>query len=316
MNSAWETTSCRPPAPEPSSGSTARSARSRLRRCSASRSTPTRSGRAAWSTRHGLADFEARIDAEHPPVTGDVSVGEALRPRVGDAVFEALDRSPCSAASTQEMPTVSRSMPAPHSSPDGGAIGRVACGPRCEPRSTLPRPQPPGPSSTESRAAIAASSTPWSPSSAIGCGSANPPPALEREGDAVGGHHRHRRRHSADRVVLATPGWVTAGLIAPYASTAAGMLADLVYGDAVLVTFVVADLGDRSATSPARATSCRAHRGCSRPPAPGHRRSGRTTTTANTPILRVSAGRSDDDRWISMDLDAVVAQTHRRARGS
>ena len=46
-------------------------------------------------------------------------------------------------------------------------------------------------------------------------------------------------RFPADRVVLATPAWITAGLVAPFAPTAATTLADLVYGDAVLVTYVV-----------------------------------------------------------------------------
>ncbi len=38
----------------------------------------------------GVADFAARIDFIHAPLQGDASVGEVLRPRVGDEVFERI----------------------------------------------------------------------------------------------------------------------------------------------------------------------------------------------------------------------------------
>ena len=108
-----------------------------------------------------------------------------------------------------------------------------------------------------------------------------PATTLERDGDrwAVVTDRGH---HVAERVVLATPGWVTAGLIAPHAPTAAHVLADLVYGDAVLVTFVVSTSGLDSDLQGSGYLVPRP-RGCSRRPVRGPRRSGLTTTMASTP---------------------------------
>ncbi|MGB0996515.1 MAG: FAD-dependent oxidoreductase, partial [Acidimicrobiales bacterium] len=36
----------------------------------------------------GVADLAARVDIEHEPLARDASVGEVMRPRVGDEVFE------------------------------------------------------------------------------------------------------------------------------------------------------------------------------------------------------------------------------------
>ena len=38
----------------------------------------------------GVADLAARVDIEHEPLARDASVGEVMRPRVGDEVFERL----------------------------------------------------------------------------------------------------------------------------------------------------------------------------------------------------------------------------------
>ena len=122
----------------------------------------------------GLADFEARIDAEHPPLVGDASVGEVLRPRVGDAVFEALIDPLLGGINAGNADGLSINAGAAQLAEAArtGVRSERPCGPRSMRHRLLRRAR----YSTGSLAATAASSMPWSPNSMAGCGLANRPP--------------------------------------------------------------------------------------------------------------------------------------------
>jgi len=112
---------------------------------------------------------------------------------------------------------------------------------------------------------------------------------------------------SATEVVLTTPGWVSAALLAPHAPEAAAVLAGLAYADAVLVTFVahrdqVAHELDGAGFLVPRdqgllmtACSVSSYKW-------EHYDDGEHV------IMRVSAGRTDDGRWLTMSTDEVVAE--------
>ena len=111
----------------------------------------------------------------------------------------------------------------------------------------------------------------------------------------------------ADRVVLATPAWITAGLVASGSPSAAAMLADLEYGDAVLVTFVVAKGGIEHALDGS---------GFLVPRGEGLLMTACSWTSSKWAhyddgthaILRVSAGRSDDPRWLDLAPADLVSR--------
>ncbi len=252
----------------------------------------------------GLADFEARIDAEHDPLDGDASVGEVLRPRVGDAVYEALIDPLLGGINAGNADGLSIDAGAAQLADAARAGGSLRDALRAQVDAAQAAAAGPVFNGVEggNRRIIDALVAELDGRVRLG----EPATALEREGDGwvVA---TDTGRYPADRVVLATPAWVTAALIAPYASTAAGTLADLAYGDAVLVTFVVPTSGLESDLNGSGYLVPRSQ--------------GLLTTACSWSsskwdhyddgehaILRVSAGRSDDDRWLSMELDEVVAQ--------
>jgi len=253
----------------------------------------------------GLADFEARIDAEHPPLVGDASVGEVLRPRVGDAVFEALIDPLLGGINAGNADGLSINAGATQLAEAARAGGSLRAALRAQvdaAQAVAAGPVFNGVAGGNRRIIDALVAELDGGRVRLG----EPATALERDGDrwAVVTDSGH---HVAERVVLATPGWVTAGLIAPHAPTAAHVLAGLVYGDAVLVTFVVSTSGLDSDLQGSGYLVPRSQ--------------GLLTTACSWSsskwahyddgehaILRVSAGRSDDDRWLSMPIDRVVDQ--------
>ena len=107
--------------------------------------------------------------------------------------------------------------------------------------------------------------------------------------------------------MLATPAWITAGLIAPFAPTAATTLAELVYGDAVLVTYVVDKAGLQHDLAGSGFLVPRSEgllmTACSWASSKwDHYDDGRHA------ILRVSAGRTDDRRWLDLDPAQLLDQ--------
>ncbi|MEM8707535.1 MAG: protoporphyrinogen oxidase [Actinomycetota bacterium] len=252
----------------------------------------------------GVADLEARIDLEHEPLVGDASVGEVLRPRVGDEIFDRLVDPLLGGINAGYADGLSIEAGAPQlfaAAKAGGSLRTVL------------------------RAQVdAAQATAAGPvfNGVVGGNRRIVDTLVEqlgprvRVGERVVGLDRdgaswvvatETDRLPADRVVLATPGWVSAGLLAPHTPTAAATLADLAYGDAVLVTFVV----DRAGLDHDLAGS-----GFLVPRSEGllmtacswasskwhHYDDGRHA------ILRVSAGRTDDRRWVDLDPTQLLGQ--------
>ena len=115
-----------------------------------------------------------------------------------------------------------------------------------------------------------------------------------------------QRTFSTDAVILATPAWVTGQLLEPYSATAANLLKSINYADVVLATFVLplncmarpldgsGFLVPRSeglvTTACSWASSKWQH----------YQQSGKV-------VLRVSAGRIDDRRWVDLNHFELAA---------
>ena len=252
----------------------------------------------------GLADFVARVDQPAAPLVGDASVGEVLRPRVGAEVFERLidpllgginagnaDRLSIETGAAQladaareggSLRDVLRARVAENVAAAGGPIFNGVRGGNRRIIDALAEELGDHVRLRTSADALERNGTSW---------------VVRTGGEAIG----------ADRVIITSPAWITASLIAPHAPEAASVLADLEYGSAVLVTFVVdkdqidSDLNGSGYLVP--------------------RDQGMLTTACSWSsskwdhyndgthaILRVSAGRTDDPRWIDMDI-ALVATT-------
>lgn len=252
----------------------------------------------------GVADFAARIDVDHPPLQGDATVGHVLRPRVGDEVFERLIDPLLGGINAGNADGLSIEAGAPQlldAARVGGSLREALRAQVDVAQAAAAGPVFNGVSGGNRRIVDALAQR---LGGRLHTGTAAV--ALERHdaGWLVATDHD---RFSADRVVLATPGWITAGLIAPFAPGAAAALAGLTYGDAVLVTFVVPKAGLEHAldgsgflvprgegllmTACSWASSKWAH-----------------YDDGEHAILRVSAGRTDDSRWLDMAPDQLLAQ--------
>lgn len=252
----------------------------------------------------GVADFSSRIDRDVAPLTGDASVGAVLRPRVGDEVFTRLIDPLLGGINAGDADRLSIEAGAPQLAAAARTGGSL--------RAAL---------AAQVSAAQAAAGGPVF-NGVIG-GNRRIVDALHDElGDRVRtGHpvtglsphagawtvHGDWGRVVADRVVLATPAWITAGLVASGSPSAAAMLADLEYGDAVLVTFVVAKGGIEHALDGS---------GFLVPRGEGLLMTACSWTSSKWAhyddgthaILRVSAGRSDDPRWLDLAPADLVSR--------
>lgn len=249
----------------------------------------------------GVAALRAALDADLAPLVGDASVGEVLRPRVGDEVFEHMVDpllGGINAGNADDMSIRTGAAALANAAAKGGPF-------------------------IEALRAHVAAATPGPVFHGIEGGSQRIIDALSDElgdrlhlGSAVFDLERRDdgwtvrtddTAHDADRVILTTPGWITAGLLAPLAPEAAAVLAGLTYSDAVLVTFVARRdqiaheldgagfLVPRGQGLLMTATSVASHKWA-------HYDDGEHV------VLRVSAGRTDDPRWTAMPIDAVVTQ--------
>lgn len=115
-----------------------------------------------------------------------------------------------------------------------------------------------------------------------------------------------QRTFSTDAVILATPAWVTGRLLEPYSATAANLLKNINYADVVLVTFVLplkciarpldgaGFLVPRSEGLMTTACSWTSSKW------QHYQQSGKV-------VLRVSAGRIDDRRWVDLNHFELAA---------
>jgi oxygen-dependent protoporphyrinogen oxidase len=252
----------------------------------------------------GVAALRAALAADLPALDGDATVGEVLRPRVGDEVFERMVDpllGGINAGNADEMSIRTGAAALANAASKGGPF-------------------------IDALRTHVAAATPGPVFHGIEGGSQRIIDALTYEigdrlhvGEAVfdieptGGSWTVRTddaAYDADRVILTTPGWISASLLAPYAPEAAAVLAGLQYSDAVLVTFVAQrdQLGHeldgagflvpRGQDLLMTATSVSSYKWA-------HYDDGEHV------VLRVSAGRTDDRRWVDMPIDDVV--THLRS---
>ena len=262
------------------------------------------------------------------PLTGDATVGEVLRPRVGDEVFERLVDpllGGINAGSADQMSIETCAPPlfeaARRGGPLGAAIFEVAAAHRGglldpalrevaaqqgrdhHPEATAPVFQSVRGGVTRIVDALAAEL-----GGAVNLGT--PAQSVSRA-PARGAGRRWTvttpsGRLDADGVILACPAWESARLLEPLAPTAAGILGEIEYSDVVLTTFAVQE--DRLArpldgsgflvprSQGLLTTACSWASSKWRHYAGG----GRT-------VVRVSAGRTDDRRWLDLDSAELVS---------
>ena len=246
------------------------------------------------------------------PLLGDASVGEVLRPRVGDEVFERLVDpllGGINAGSADRMSIEACAPPLYEAARRGGPLGpalqRVASaqGRDRDREAEAPVFQSVSGGVTRIVDALAAD---------LGEAVRLATPVQSVQPEAACGAGRRWRVTTpdgpldADGVILACPAWESARLLEPLAPDAAAILGDIEYADVALATFVVRDehlarpldgsgyLVPRSQgllTTACSWTSSKwrhyAHDGLA--------------------VLRVSAGRTDDRRWTDLDPAELVS---------
>lgn len=244
--------------------------------------------------------LRAGLNRPTPPLIGDAAVGEALRPRLGDEVFERLVDpllGGINGGSADAMSLAAGAARLHEALRQGGPLGK-ALRAGAEEAGAGPVLMGVRGGTTRVTAALAA---------VLG-------PSI-RTGMPVAAIERNRSGWSlatpdgpveADRVILTAPAPVTARLLEPHCSDAAGILGAIEYSDVVLVTFVaqaerIAHKLDGSGFLAPRdqgllMTAC----SWSSSKWEHYRGDGRA-------VLRVSAGRTDDRRWLGMEHPELVA---------
>ena len=260
--------------------------------------------------RRGLA-------ADSAPLTGDASVGEVLRPRLGDEVFERLvdpllgginagsaDRMSIEACAPLLHEAASKGGPLGSALQEVAArLGRLTGAPDHEGAAGSPVFMSVHGGVTRIVDALSAAlgdalklSTPvrsLKPSAG-----SDPVPGwtvATAAGDL-----------DADAVILACPAWESARLLEPFAPDAAQVLGDIEYSDVVLVTFAV---DRRRLARPLDGSGFLVPRdqGLLTTACSWASSKWRHYALADTAVLRVSAGRTDDRRWQDLDQAELVA---------
>ena len=257
------------------------------------------------------ADALARgLACDADPLPGDASVGEALRPRVGNEVFECLIDpllGGINAGSADRMSIEACAPPlyeaARRRGPLGPALRQVAAR-----QSRDHDPEAPVPVFQSVRGGV----TRMVDALAAELGDAvRLSTPVQSVGPATSRSDRGWRVTTpdgpldADGVILACPAWESARLLDPLVPDAAGILGEVEYSDVVLAVFVLQD--DRLAR-PLDGSGFLVPRG-----------QGLLTTACSwasakwrhydhegLAVLRVSAGRTDDRRWLDLSEDELV----------
>ena len=245
-------------------------------------------------------------------LAGDASVGEVLRPRVGDEVFERLIDpllGGINAGSADQMSIEACAPPLFEAVRRGGPLGATLRavanrrGRAGDPEGTAPVFQSVRGGVTRIVDALAAEL-----GEAVRLGA--PVQSVSRT-PALGAGHRWTVTTpggplDADGVILACPAWESARLLEPLAPEAAGILGQIEYSDVALTTFVIQN--DRL-TRPLDGSGFLVPRSqgllttaCSWASAKW-----RHYNREGLAVLRVSAGRTDDRRWLDLDPAELVS---------
>ena len=267
------------------------------------------SDRGVEALRRGLAH-----DAD--PLLGDASVGEVLRPRIGDEVFERLVDpllGGINAGAADRMSIAACASPLFEAARTGGPFG-PALHRAAEEQASGRGGETPGPVFHSVRGGL----TRMIDALAAELGDAlrlSTPVESLRPGTREASTAKRwtlatsQGSFDADGVILTSPGWESARLLEPWAPDAAQILGDIEYSDVVLVTLV---MGAEQVTHALDGSGILVPRdqgllttACSWSSSKWehYRRRG-------VAVLRVSAGRTDDRRWLdfdSADLAAVLA---------
>ena len=247
----------------------------------------------------GIAELKARGFADHPGLIGDATVGEVVRARAGDEVFDRLVDpllGGINAGNADNLSITAGARTLAEAARRGGPfIGAL----REQRASAAPGPVFHGVKGGTQRV-IDALHDELSDHIFIHA----PAVSLERHGHTwrvttPSGHF------DGDRVIITTPGFVSATLLEPHAAEAASLLAGLAYSDAVLVTFVVPSEQVGHSLDGAGFLVPR-DQGLLMTACSWASSKWEHYDDGNHAILRVSAGRVDDRRWLYLDESTLV----------
>ena len=252
--------------------------------------------------RRGLAR-----DAE--PLAGDATVGEVLRPRVGDEVFERLVDpllGGINAGSADRMSIEACAPPLHEAARRGGSLGAALQQAAARQGGHGGADRPPVFQSVRGGVARMVGTLTAELGDAVSLST-----PVQKVTPVAGGGPRWKvatPRGSLDvsGVVAACPAWESARLIEPFAPEAAGILGDIEYADVALATFVVPD---EHLARPLDASGFLVprSRGLLTTACSWSSSKWQHYARAGLAVLRVSTGRTDDRRWMDLDSDDLVA---------
>ena len=247
----------------------------------------------------GIAELKARGFADQPGLVGDATVGEVVRARAGDEVFERLVDpllGGINAGNGDNLSIAAGARALADAARRGGSFIEAL---REQRASVAPGPVFHGVKGGTQRV-IDALHDELSDHIYIHA----PAVSLERHGQTwrvttPSGHF------DGDRVIITTPGFVSAALLEPHSPEAASLLAGLAYSDAVLLTFVVPLQGVDHTLDGAGFLVPR-DQGLLMTACSWSSSKWEHYDDGSHTILRVSAGRVDDRRWLDLDESALV----------
>ena len=266
----------------------------------------------------GLEDLRRGLRWDGPALTGDASAGEVLRPRVGDEVFERLVDpllGGINAGAADEMSIEASSAPLYEAARRGGAFGpalREVAAARSGERATGTA----GPLFQTVRGGTARIIEALTAALDGAVHLSTPAMSLTARPRGKGSApswtvSTPRGAFEADGVILAAPAWETARLVEAHAGEAAETLGGIEYADVALLMLAA---GEDHARLPLDGSGFLVPRGegllmtaCSWSSSKwSHYSRDRGC------VLRVSAGRTDDRRWLDLEpadlVDALVAE--------
>ena len=247
----------------------------------------------------GIAELKTRGFADHPGLVGDASVGEVVRARAGDEVFERLVDPLLGGINAGNADNLSIAAGARALADAARRRGPFIGALREQRASVAPGPVFHGVKGGTQRV-IDALHHELSDHICM----QTPAVSLERHGQrwrvtTPSGHF------DGDRVIITTPGFVSAALLEHHSPEAASLLAGLAYSDAVLVTFVVPSEQVGHNLDGAGFLVPR-DQGLLMTACSWSSSKWEHYDDGSHAILRVSAGRVDDRRWLALGESALV----------
>ena len=243
------------------------------------------------------------------PLAGDATVGEVLRPRVGDEVFERLVDpllGGINAGSADRMSIEACAPPLHEAARRGGPLGAALQQAAARQGGHGGADRPPVFQSVRGGVARMVDTLTAELGDAVSLST-----PVQKVTPVAGAGPRWRvatPRGSLDvsGVVAACPAWESARLLEPLAPEAAAILGDIEYADVALATFVVSG---EHLVRPLDASGFLVprSRGLLTTACSWSSSKWQHYARAGLAVLRVSTGRSDDRRWMDLDSDDLVA---------